>query len=279
MLIDSHCHLDGPKFQADRSEVLARAAQAGVGALLAIGNGEGPAEVDCAITLAEQFDHDPVRRDRPRIHASLGVHPHEARLATGGDFERMRELARNPHIVAWGEIGLDYFYDHSPRDVQRQVFITQMELAIESQLPIIIHCRPSPADPNDAWNDCLEQIDRRFVPSGLPGVLHCFTGDWRHAEAALKFGFYLSFAGNVTYPKAENIRHAARLAPFDRILVETDSPYLAPVPHRGARNEPARVAVTAQYVADLRGISAQELARQTATNFYRLFSRAQKASS
>ena len=273
MLIDSHCHLDGPKFQSDRDAVLARAAQAGLTALLAIGNGDGPAQADCAIRLAQGLAERP---NIPQIHASLGVHPHEAKLATGADFQRMREFAKNEHVVAWGEIGLDYFYDHSPREIQREVFIRQMELAIEARLPIIIHCRPSQADPNDAWDDCLQLIERRFVPSGLPGVLHCFTGQWQHAEAALGFGFYLSFAGTVTYPKAENIRQAARRAPGDRILVETDSPYLAPVPHRGGRNEPAFVAETAKYLAQLRGESLEELAQQTTANFYRLFSQARQ---
>jgi TatD DNase family protein len=271
MLIDSHCHLDGPKFAGDRDAVLARAAQAGLGAVLAIGNGDGPAQADCGIKLAEQYSaHSGV----PKIYASLGVHPHEAKLAASADFQRMREWAKNEHVVAWGEIGLDYFYEHSPRDTQREVFIRQMEQAAEARLPIIIHCRPSQADQNDAWDDCLGLIERWFVPSGLLGVLHCFTGEWRHAEAALGFGFYLSFAGNATYPKAENIREAARRAPGDRILVETDSPYLAPAPHRGQRNQPAFVAETAQYVAQLRGVSAEELAQQTTENFYRLFTRA-----
>jgi TatD DNase family protein len=271
MLFDSHCHLDGPKFEQDREAVLARAAQAGVGAVLAIGNGNGPAEADCAIKLAEQYASRP---EFPTIYASLGVHPHEARLATPDDFARMSELARDPHIVAWGEIGLDYFYDHSPRDTQREVFTTQMQLAAEAELPIVIHCRPSQANANDAWEDCLQLIERHFAPAKLGGVLHCFTGEWQHAEKALGFGFYISFAGNVTYPKAENIHTAARQAPLERILVETDSPYLAPLPHRGKRNEPALVAETARYVAALRGNGLEDLARQTTANFYRLLTRA-----
>ena len=251
--------------------VLQRARQAGVDALLTIGNGNGPEEVDCAIKLRSQFaGQDGI----PQIYASLGIHPHEARLARPEHYERMRELARNESIVAWGEIGLDYFYDHSPRDLQREVFVSQMQFAIEARLPIIIHCRPSNADSNDAWDDCISLIERRFASSGLGGVLHCFTGTWQHAEAALRFGFLLSFAGNVTFPRAANIREAAEKVPHNRLLIETDSPYLAPLPHRGERNEPAFVADTARFVAERRGISPDELGRATTANFYRLFSRA-----
>jgi TatD DNase family protein len=271
MLVDSHCHLDGPKFTADREAVLERARQAGVEAIVAIGNGNGPAEVDCAVKLGEQFDPKRASGRYPNIFATIGVHPHEARLATKADFERMQQLAQHERVIAWGEIGLDYFYDHSARDVQREVFITQMELAIAAKLPIVIHCRPSDADPNDAWDDCLNLIRRRFVPSGLSGVLHCFTGGWTHAKAALDFGFMISFAGNVTFPKAQNIRDVARQVPFDRVLVETDSPYLAPIPHRGKRNEPAFVADTARYVAELRGMSAEGFGQHTSENFFRFF--------
>ncbi|HZU22125.1 MAG TPA: TatD family hydrolase [Terriglobales bacterium] len=271
MLIDSHCHLEGPKFAGDQRAVLERARAAGIDALLSIGNGNGPDEVDCALKLIQQF---PAGDSTPLIFASIGIHPHEARLARPEHYGRMRQLAQEPGIVAWGEIGLDYFYDHSPREVQREVFITQMELAAEAGLPIIIHCRPSDADPTDAWDDCLALIERRFAATGLGGVLHCFAGERQHAEAALAFGFFISFAGNVTFPKAQNIRTAAALVPLERMLVETDSPYLAPVPHRGQRNEPAFVLETARYVAQLRGIAPEELAAATTANFYRLFGRA-----
>ncbi|HKD90765.1 MAG TPA: TatD family hydrolase [Terriglobales bacterium] len=271
MLIDSHCHLEGPKFAQDRRAVLERARAASVDALLSIGNGNGPDDTDCALRLIEEFTEQP---DLPKIHASIGIHPHEARLARPQHYERMSQLARDPRVIAWGEIGLDYFYDHSPRQVQREVFINQMELAAQAGLPIIIHCRPSEADPKDAWEDCLSLIDRRFASSNLGGVLHCFTGQPEHAQAALGFGFLISFAGNVTFPKAQNIRDAAAQVPLDRMLVETDSPYLAPVPHRGKRNEPAFVAETARYVAQLRGLSPEDLGRATSANFYRLFRRA-----
>ena len=186
----------------------------------------------------------------------------------------MAKLAEHPKLIAWGEIGLDYFYDHSPRDVQKEVFRRQMELAREAKLPIIIHCRPSNNSEN-AWDDCLQMLRQHWAPSGLPGILHCFTGEWKHAQAALDFGFYISFAGNVSFPKAENIRQAARQVPLDRMLIETDSPYLAPVPHRGRRNEPSFVVNTAEAIAQLRGVSGPEIGAQTAKNFYKLFPAAQ----
>ncbi|MBV8205642.1 MAG: TatD family hydrolase [Acidobacteria bacterium] len=274
MLIDSHCHLEGAKFAADRGAVLQRARQAGVDAVLCIGNGNGPDEVNCALKLKEEFESDSVGGTVPEIHASIGIHPHEARLARPSHYEHMGRLARDPRVIAWGEIGLDYFYDHSPRDLQREVFIKQLDMAREAALPVIIHCRPSEVSPGDAWDDCLGLIERRFAPARLGGVLHCFTGQREHARAALDFGFHISFAGNITFPKAQNIREAAVEAPLDRILVETDAPYLAPVPHRGQRNEPVFVLDTARYIAQLRGIPVEQLGSATSESFYRLFPRA-----
>ena len=164
-------------------------------------------------------------------------------------------LSRHPKIVAWGEIGLDYFYDHSPRDVQQRVFLQQMELAKAAKLPIIIHCRPSDNSEN-AWDDTLRLIRENWASSGLGGVMHCFTGTVEHARASLDLGFVISFAGNITYPKAQNIRDAASMVPLDRMFIETDSPYLAPVPHRGKRNEPAFVTEVARQIGELRGISS-----------------------
>ena len=270
MYVDSHAHLEGSKFDSDREQALARARAAGIEALVAIGNGNGPAEADCALRLAEQFDPLPVAGKYPRIFATIGVHPHEARLATGGDFAQLAAWAANPRAIAWGEIGLDYFYDHSPRDVQHKVFVRQMELAAEAKLPIVIHCRPSDGK-QDAWDDCLRLVRQHFSPSGMGGILHCFTGEMEHARAALELGFLVSFAGNVSYPKALSIRRAAAEVPLERMLIETDSPYLAPVPHRGKRNEPAFVAETARHVAELRGTSAEEIGRATTANFYRFF--------
>lgn len=261
MLVDSHAHLEGPRFDADRAEMLERARAAGVVNILAIGSGTGPGTLDCAIRIAEQYDW---------IYASVGVHPHEAKLATQNDYAELESLAGHPRVIAFGEIGLDYYYDHSPRDVQQQVFIRQMEIARAAKLPIIIHCRPSDKS-EDAWDDTLQLIRDRWASTGLGGVLHCFTGLQKHAQAALDMGFMISFSGNVTFPKAENIREAARTVPGDRILIETDSPFLAPVPYRGKRNEPAFVAKTAEKIAELRGKSAEEIGAITAQNFFSFF--------
>ncbi len=263
MYIDSHAHLDGPRFEQDRAEVIARAREAGLERILTIGSGTGPGSLDCAIKIAEQHDW---------IFATIGIHPHEAKLATEADYSEMQQLATNPKVIAWGEIGLDYFYDHSPREVQQEVFRRQMELAQAASLPIIIHCRPS-NDSTNAWDDTLQMLREHWAPRGLPGILHCFTGELNHAEAALEIGFYVSFAGNVSFPKAENIRAAAKTVPLDRMLIETDCPYLAPVPHRGQRNEPAFVVNTAEVIGHLRGVSKEEIGDRTRENFYRLFAR------
>ncbi|HYY70682.1 MAG TPA: TatD family hydrolase, partial [Terriglobales bacterium] len=193
-----------------------------------------------------------------------------AKLAADSDFNELRTLARNAKVIAWGEIGLDYFYDHSPRDVQRAIFLKQLQLAQAARLPVVIHCRSS-QDSQNAWDECLEILAQEWASSGLGGVLHCFTGSLKHARRALDLGFMISFAGNVTFRRAHNIREAARELPLDRILIETDSPFLAPVPHRGKRNEPAFLREVAGQVAELRGISADEVGFKTAQNFYRLF--------
>jgi len=265
MYVDSHAHLEGNKFDADREAVLIRAREAGVETILLIGSGTGPGTYDCAIKLAEQ-KHEKV----PELFATLGVHPHEASLAGESDYAEMEKLARNAKIIAWGEIGLDYYYNHSPRDVQKQVFIRQMELARAAKLPIVIHCRPSDNSEN-AWEDTLALIRGHWTSSGIGGILHCFTGELHHMRAALEMGFMISFAGNVTFPKAVNIREAAKQCPLDRMFIETDSPFLAPVPHRGKRNEPAFVTETARHIAELRGIAVQELAASTSGNFKRFF--------
>ncbi len=267
MFIDSHAHLEGKRYDADRDQVLARAKQNGISAYLAIGNGDGPDTADCGIQLAEKYDGKP---EYPKIWASVGIHPHEARLANDDAYGRLEQWARHPRVIAWGEIGLDYFYDHSPREVQKTVFLQQMELAKAAKLPIIIHCRPSDNSEN-AWDDCLALIDEHWTPAGLGGILHCFTGTVEHARRGLGLGFMISFAGNITFPKAQNIRDAAQVAPLDRMLIETDSPYLAPIPHRGQRNEPAFVKEVAAQIGNLRGTTAEEIGRQTAANFYRFF--------
>ena len=267
MFIDSHAHLEGKQFAHDRDQVIARAREAGVTNILAIGNGDGPVNFDCAIQLAEKYDF---------MYATIGIHPHEARLADQAAYDRMAQLARHPKVIAWGEIGLDYFYDHSPRDAQKQVFSRQMELAADAKLPIVIHCRPSDGS-NNAWEDCLRLIHEQWAPHGLGGILHCFTGNWAQAKRGLDMGFMISFAGNLTFPKAEQIRDAARQVPLDRMLIETDSPYLAPIPHRGKRNEPAFVLETARKLGELRGLSPEEAGQRTSSNFYKFFKMAETA--
>jgi len=262
IFVDSHAHLEMEQFDADRGQMLARAREAGIETIVAIGSGTGPGSLDCGIQLAEQHDF---------IYATIGIHPHEARLASDADFEEMVQLAKRPKVIAWGEIGLDYFYDHSPREVQQQVFLKQLNLAQSAKLPIVIHCRPSD-NSDDAWQECLKLLQKHWAASGLGGILHCFTGTWAHAAQALDMGFMISFAGNVTFPKAQQIREAAKQVPLDRMLIETDSPFLAPVPHRGKRNEPSFVKEVARQLGELRGLSAEDVGLQTANNFYRFFS-------
>src|SRR5271157_6359997 len=263
MYTDSHCHPENKRFDSDRPDVFARAKAAKVTTMLAIGNGDGPGTntFACAIRLAEQYDG---------VYATVGVHPHEAALAKQSDFDELVQLAQNPKVVAWGEIGLDYFYDHSPRDVQQRVFVHQMELAKAAKLPIVIHCRPS-GNSTNAWDDTLRLIRENWASSGLGGIMHCFGGTLDQARASLDLGFVISFAGNITYPKAQNIRDAASLVPPDRMFIETDSPYLAPVPHRGGRNEPAFVVEVARQIGTLRGVPAEEIGQQTTENFYDFF--------
>jgi TatD DNase family protein len=262
MFIDSHAHLESKRFDQDREQVVARAHEAGVEAILAIGIGDGPGTLDCAIKLAERF---------PAMYATTGIHPHEAQLARDNDFTEMELLARHPKVIAWGEIGLDYFYDHSPREVQTNVFLRQMQLAHSARLPIVIHCRASEGSEN-AWDDMIRLLEENWAASGLGGIMHCFSGSSAHAKAALDLGFMISFAGNITFPKAQAIRDVAKQIPLDRLLIETDSPFLAPVPHRGKRNEPALVRETAGVLAEIRGLSLEEVGEHTARNFYRFFS-------
>jgi len=251
-LVDSHCHLDDSKFDADREAVMERALAAGVERMMAIGTGDGPADLRTAVKQAEQF---------PFIYATVGVHPHDASKATPDSFAEMRELAKHPKVLAVGEIGLDYHYDFSPRDVQRAVFEEQLKIAQESGRPIVIHTR-------EAWADTLAILKEQWSGGG---IMHCFTGDEEQAREALDLGFHLSFGGVLTFPKAENVRQAARITPHDRLLVETDCPYLAPVPHRGKRNEPAFVVETVKKLAEVRGTSPDAIARLTTANFDRLF--------
>src|SRR6058998_3171651 len=262
ILVDSHAHLEMEQFDSDREQMIARAREAGVESIVAIGSGTGPGSLDCGIQLAEKYE---------LIYATIGIHPHEAKLATDADFEELGQLARTPKVIAWGEIGLDYFYDHSPRDVQKRVFLKQLERAGAARLPVVIHCRPSDGSDN-AWQDCLSLLEQHWRATSLGGILHCFTGAWSYAKRALDLGFMISFAGNITFPKAQPIRDAAKQVPLDRMLIETDSPFLAPVPYRGKRNEPAFVKEVARQIGDLRGLSTEEVGATTTQNFYRFFS-------
>ena len=262
MFVDSHAHLEGPRFDSDRDEVIARAQQSGISNVVAVGTGDGPGTLDCALKLAARHKF---------LYATIGIHPHEAKLAQDSDFDELERLARGPKVIAWGEIGLDYYYDHSPRETQKLVFRRQMELAERARLPIVIHCRPSD-NTEDAWVDCLDLIDQQWKRAALGGVLHCFTGSWEHAKRALDLGFMISFAGNVTFPKAQQIRDSASQVPLASMLIETDSPFLAPIPYRGKRNEPAYVKEVAREIGNLRGLSMEEVGERTAENFYRFFS-------
>jgi TatD DNase family protein len=268
LLIDSHAHLDSQRYDEDRDALLARAWQAGVGALLSIGIGDGPDTMHRALELSRTYAGKP---ETPRILASAGVHPHEAQLADEAALAKLDHLLQQPEVIACGEVGLDYFYDHSPRETQKTVFRRQMEVAAAHKKPIIIHCRPSDNCTN-AWDDTLEMIETEWAPKGLGGILHCFTGEWDHAKRAMDCGFLISFAGNITFPKAQLIRDVAILVPLDRMLIETDAPFLAPVPNRGKRNEPAWVANVAEKLAEIRNLSVDEIASRTTENFHRFFS-------
>jgi TatD DNase family protein len=253
-MIDSHCHLDNPQFDPDREAVIERALAAGVERMVVIGTGEGPPDLEAGIRLADR--HEP-------IYATVGIHPHDASKATPETYKRLTELLKHPKVVALGEVGLDYHYDHSPREIQRAVFLEQMMIAGEAGKPIVIHTR-------EAWEDTLALLETYWRPYGVGGIMHCFSGNPDQAALCVDLGFHLSFGGIVTFPKAGDVQEAARRTPPDRLLVETDAPYLAPVPYRGKRNEPAFVAETARKLAELRGVTVEEIARITSENFQEL---------
>ncbi|HVF48457.1 MAG TPA: TatD family hydrolase [Pyrinomonadaceae bacterium] len=258
MFVDSHAHIDGEEYDADREEVLERARAAGVRAILNVGTGDPRSgHLERAVALAERYED---------VYAAVGVHPHDARLFDTDAAERLKGLtARSERVVAWGEIGLDYHYDNSPRDVQRAVFVRQLRFAREAGLPVIIHSREADAE-------TVEILRAEWAGGSLRGVMHCFGGGAEMAESVLELGFMISFAGNVTFKKAEPLREVARRVPLARLFVETDCPFLTPVPFRGQRNEPARVVETARCLAELHGIETAELGRITAHNFARFFS-------
>ena len=255
-IIDSHAHLEMPQFDDDRAAMLEHARAVGIETVLAIGSGTSPAErLDAAIPFAEQHDW---------IYATVGIHPHDAAEASDEHFARLDELSLHPRVLAWGEMGLDYYYDHSPRGVQQRVFRRQLEQARAARKPVVIHCR-------DAWDDCLGILDEEWRPAGIGGIFHCFTAGIAEAKRGLDMGFLVSFAGNVTYPKMQPLRDIARELPLESILTETDSPFLPPQGRRGKRNEPAFVVEVAQALANVRNLAPDELAAITAANFRRFF--------
>ncbi len=252
-LIDTHCHLDSKPFSADLDATIQRARDAGVDRLVAIGTGDGPPDLEAGIRLADAY---------PFIYATAGVHPHDAAKATAETWPQLLSLTAHPKCLAVGEIGLDYHYDFSPREVQRAAFVEQLGIARAAGLPIVIHTR-------EAWEDTISILKEHW--DGRPGgIFHCFSGGPKEAEIVLEMGFFVSFSGILTFPRATEIHAAAKLVPDDRLLVETDAPYLAPVPYRGKRNEPAYVVHTAQRLAELRGDTPEAIAAKTTANFERL---------
>ncbi|HZW82548.1 MAG TPA: TatD family hydrolase [Candidatus Deferrimicrobium sp.] len=251
MIFETHSHLDDQTFDADRSEVIKRLRAIGIVKLINVGF--DLASSKRSLELAQSY---------PEIVAAVGIHPHDAEGLIDADWQELRELASNDQVVAIGEIGLDYYRDLSPRDIQQQVFERQLQLAIELDLPVIIHNR-------EAHQDVIDRL-KEYTPA-KGGVFHCFSGSWEIAKVAMNLGFYISFAGPVTYKNAANLREVAARIPLDRLLVETDCPYLSPEPLRGKRNEPANVQFVVDKLAEIKGISPQELAEITAKNGAELF--------
>jgi TatD DNase family protein len=258
MLVDSHCHLDFPDFAGDVPAILARAKESGVSSLVSIGT--KLSQFDGVRAVAEAHDN---------VWCSVGIHPHEAEKELLESTAPLLERAQHPKVIGFGETGLDYFYEHSPRAQQAINFRWHIAAARETELPLIVHTR-------DADDDTIRILRDEMGKGSFTGLIHCFTGTRRLAEAAIDLGFYISASGIMTFKKSEELRAVLRDVPLDRLLVETDAPYLAPVPMRGKRNEPAYVAHTAKALAELKGVSPDELARTTTDNFFRLFSKARR---
>jgi TatD DNase family protein len=267
LLIDSHAHLDSQRYADDREEMLSRAMAAGVGAVLSIGIGEGPAEMHQALDLCRVFNGRP---GLPRLYASAGIYPHNTTEADETALAKLDALLAEQEVIACGEIGLDYYHEGAPRDVQRRGLTRQLEIAAARKRPILIHCRGT-NETTDAWDDLFLVLEEHWGRTGLGGIMHCFGAGWEQARRSLDMGFLISFAGNLTYPKAEPLRDVAARMPLDGVLVETDAPWLAPAPNRGQRNEPAMVVETAAVLAGLLNVSESELGAATTDNFHRLF--------
>jgi len=257
MFVDSHAHIDGPEFDADREEVIQRALDAGVSAILNVGTGDPHSgALERAVELAERHKN---------IYTAIGTHPHDARLFDDKAEQRITGLLqKSPRVIAWGEIGLDFHYDNSPRDVQMKVFRRQVQLAKNARLPVIVHTR-------EAEDETVEILKSHLSGSDPPGVMHCFSGSLQLAQQTLELGFLISFSGIVTFKNAHDLRAIAKQVPLHKLLIETDCPFLSPVPFRGKRNEPANLVEVARCLAELRGISLKEIARITTENFASLF--------
>jgi TatD DNase family protein len=267
MLIDSHAHLDSPRYTPDREAMLRRAWEAGVGAVLAIGIGEQAAGMDGALAVCRAFNG---RDGIPKLYASAGVYPHNTAEIDDTVLDKLDRLLGEPEVIACGEIGLDYFHEGAPRAVQMSGLVRQLEIAASRKRPILIHCRPK-GETTDAWEHLFGILETHWRSTGLGGVMHCFGGGWEQARRSLELGFLVSFAGNLTYPKAQALRDVAARLPLDGVLVETDAPWLAPAAQRGKRNEPAWVVQTASVLARLKEVSEEEISEATTKNFHRLF--------
>ena len=252
-MIDSHSHIYMNRFDEDRDAVIHRATTAGVTQLLQVGC--NLADSRTVVALSEQV---------PGIYATVGVHPHEASTVTAEVIAALAALTRHPKVLAWGEIGLDFYYDNSPRDQQQAAFEVQLQAAVACEVPVVIHTR-------DAERETLDMLRCHGVARG--GHVHCFTGTAGMAEALLDMGFHIGFTGIVSFSKADNVRDALRVVPLERLLIETDSPYLAPQPHRGKRNEPAFVIHVAEAIAQVKQVPLADVIRHSTQNFYRLYGR------
>ena len=267
MFIDSHAHLDSPRYDEDREEMLRRAAEAGVGVVISIGIGEGPAEMHRGLEICREYNG---KKGLPKLYASAGIYPHNTPEADEAALAKLDGLLAQPEVIACGEIGLDYYHEGASHPVQKEGLIAQLLIAAKRKRPILIHCRGT-NESADAWEDLFEALEEHWAATGLGGVMHCFGGGWEQAKRSLDLGFLISFAGNVTYQKAQPLRDVAAQVPLNCVLVETDAPWLAPSALRGKRNEPAYVVQTAQTLAELHKVTAEELADATTRNFRRLF--------
>jgi TatD DNase family protein len=257
MFIDSHAHIDGPEFDADREDAIQRAHDAGVSTILNVGTGDPHSgALERAVELSDKHEG---------VFTAVGVHPHDARLFDDqAEQKLLRLIGQSPRVIAWGEIGLDFHYDNSPRQVQIEVFRRQLHLAREAKLPVIIHTR-------EAEDETIEILRSEWEGSSLPGIMHCFSGSLALAQKALELGFLISFSGIVTFKKADDLKAVARGVPLNKLLIETDCPFLSPIPFRGKRNEPAYVVEVARCLAQLKDTSIEEIAEVTSANFSRMF--------